>query len=71
MFPEERTFVPPQISGGPVYSSPADFKEDLKLLPNWGVAACGETGDGESQVVSALSSSFDLRTQRRKVECFN
>lgn len=71
MFPEERMFVPPQISGGPVYSFPSDFKEDLKVLLHCGVAPWGGTGDGESQAVFALSSSFDLPTQRRKVECFN
>lgn len=44
--------------GGLLYTlSLQDFKEDLKLLLNWGVAACGGTGVGESQVASAPSSS--------------
>lgn len=72
--PEERMSVPPQISRGPVHSFPSDFKEDLKLLLNWGVAACGDMRDGESQVVSALSSSrvhLTCPPKRRAVECFN
>lgn len=66
-------FSHPRFLGGPVHSFPTDFKEDLKLLLNWGVAACGETGDGESQVASALSSprvltcSFDLPTQGERL----
>lgn len=51
MFPEERTFVPPQTSGGSAHSSPADVKEGLQNSSYIGmVAACEEeTGIGETQ----------------------
>lgn len=55
--PRRKDVCPTPDSGGPVYSFLVVFKEDLKVLLNRGAAACGETGVGGSQVVSALSTS--------------